>query len=101
MRKDQEIEVEAGVETSASEAAPRAARRPARETSPEQEEEIGEEALLGEATLAKLNVARKPADIEVAQPQKVEPEDKNVEVPLRGKEAGDQTDQASEEVSEA
>lgn len=89
MRKDEEAEAQSVLETSASEAAPRLARRPARETSPEQEEEIGEEALLGEATLAKLNVTRKPADIEVAKPEP-EPETKDVEVPLRGKEAGDE-----------
>jgi small subunit ribosomal protein S2 len=67
MRKDEELEAEMPIETSASEAAaPRSARRAAHETTPEQDEEIGEEVLLGEATLAKLNVARKPAEPEVA-----------------------------------
>jgi small subunit ribosomal protein S2 len=91
MRKDEEGEAATAVETSASEAAPRAARRPARETIPEQEEEVGEADLLGAATLAKLNVSRKPADIEVAKAEPTEPESKDVEVPQRGKEAADET----------
>jgi small subunit ribosomal protein S2 len=65
MRKDEEA-AEAPIETSASEAAPRAARRGAREAVAEQDEEVGEEALLGESTLAKLNVTRKPAEAEAA-----------------------------------
>ena len=65
MRKDEEA-AEAAVETSASEAAPRAARRAGREAVSEQDEEVGEEALLGESTLAKLNVTRKPAEAEAA-----------------------------------
>jgi len=40
----------------------------------EQEEEIGEEALLGASTLAKLNVTRNPAEVEVAAPAIVEEE---------------------------
>lgn len=55
MRKEEEPE-QAPVE-SKSEARP--ARRPARAAA-EQEEELAEDNLLGESTLAKLNVARKP-----------------------------------------
>ena len=40
----------------------------------EQEEEIGEEALLGASTLAKLNITRNPAEVEVATPAVVEEE---------------------------
>ncbi|MGE5249703.1 MAG: 30S ribosomal protein S2 [Bacteroidota bacterium] len=94
MRKDQELEAEPAVETSASEAAPRT-RRPMREAAGEQEEEVGEEALLGEATLAKLNVSRKPAEVETPQP----PAD--VEVPLRGKEGADQPSETPEKPSES
>jgi small subunit ribosomal protein S2 len=91
LHKDEEGEAEAAIETSASEATPRSARRPAREASAEQEDEVGEEALLGAATLAKLNVARKPADVEVPQPETTPaPETQDVEVPLRGKEAADE-----------
>jgi len=73
MRKDEEAEAELGAEAASAEAAPRPSRRPASETMTEQEEEMGEEALLGEATLAKLNVSRKPAEAETPQ---VEPEKK-------------------------
>ena len=65
MRKDEEA-AEAPIETSASDAAPRASRRAGREAVSEQDEEVGEEALLGESTLAKLNVTRKPAEAEAA-----------------------------------
>ena len=62
MRKEEDMEPEAAAEAGA-EAAPRAARRPARESA-EQDEEVGEDVLLGESTLAKLNVTRKPAEAE-------------------------------------
>lgn len=56
MRKDEEPE-EALAAAAKAEAKPRPSRKPAGEVEPE--EEVGEEALLGEATLAKLNVTRK------------------------------------------
>ncbi|MBI5838508.1 MAG: 30S ribosomal protein S2 [Chloroflexi bacterium] len=63
MRKDEEPE-EALAAAAKAEAKPRPSRKPAGEVEPE--EEVGEEALLGEATLAKLNVTRKvdePGDV--------------------------------------
>ena len=65
MRKDEELEPEAAQETAGAEARP--SRRAARETMPEQDEEVGEDVLLGEATLAKLNVTRKPAEVEAPE----------------------------------
>jgi small subunit ribosomal protein S2 len=79
MRKDEEAEPEA-IESSASEAAPRA-RRPARETSAEQDEEVGEDVLLGEATLAKLNVTRKPAEVEAPKTETPQAETPQAETP--------------------
>ncbi len=58
MRKESQPEEE-GVEDTAE--AARVARRPAGDV-PAQEDELGEDALLGEATLAKLNVTRKPSE---------------------------------------
>jgi len=63
MRKDSQAE-EAGA-SEAAEAVSRPARQPAGAPA-EQDEELGEDALLGEATLAKLNVTRKPAEGEEA-----------------------------------
>ena len=65
MRKDEELEAETAQEMAAAEAKP--ARRAAREAMPEQDEEVGEDVLLGEATLAKLNVTRKPAEVETPE----------------------------------
>src|SRR5512144_2715129 len=67
MRKEEEPE-EATTPATA-EASPRPARRPAREV--DVEEDVDEGALLGEATIAKLNVTRKtdePAPVETAKP---------------------------------
>jgi small subunit ribosomal protein S2 len=61
MRKEEESAAEAAAE--AAQAAAVAARKTSRVVVADvEDEEIGEEDLLGEATLAKLNVARKPAD---------------------------------------
>jgi small subunit ribosomal protein S2 len=103
MRKDEEAAAEAEIETSASEAAPRA-RRAAREAATEQDEEVGEEALLGEATLAKLNVTRKPVESEAAPVEAAAAEaapaeiaQPEIEVPERGKEAGDAPEASGED----
>ncbi len=66
MRKDDEAMAEESAEAGASEAMSHASRRPARESTAEQDEEVGEDVLLGESTLAKLNVTRKPAEAEAA-----------------------------------
>jgi len=64
MRKEEEPE-EGAVPAGKDEARPHPSRRPAREVEPE--EELDEGALLGEATIAKLNVTRKvdeaPAEV--------------------------------------
>ncbi|MGC8856742.1 MAG: 30S ribosomal protein S2 [Anaerolineae bacterium] len=61
MRKEEEAAAEAAAE--AAQVAAAAARKPSREVIVDvEDEEIGEEDLLGEATLAKLNFARKPAE---------------------------------------
>ncbi len=62
MRKEEEPEE---VAAATAEARPRPARRPAREV--ETEEEVDEGALLGEATIAKLNVTRKVEDVPAAE----------------------------------
>jgi small subunit ribosomal protein S2 len=62
-RKDELIEEEPTMAARA-EARPRPVRRPEAES----EEEVGDEILLGEATLAKLNVGRKPDEGEAAPP---------------------------------
>ncbi|MEW6401331.1 MAG: 30S ribosomal protein S2 [Chloroflexota bacterium] len=73
MRKEEEPEEVAA--PAATEARPRPARRPAQEV--EMDEEVDEGALLGEATMAKLNVTRKvdetPAPAEVAPKPADEP----------------------------
>jgi small subunit ribosomal protein S2 len=66
MRKEEEPE-EAAAAPSRAEAGPRPARRPATEV--EQEEEVSEDALLGEATIAKLNVTRKVDEVPAPAPQ--------------------------------
>jgi small subunit ribosomal protein S2 len=60
LRKDQQPE-EAAAEV--QEDAQKSPRRAPQATA-EQDDELGEDALLGEATLAKLNVTRKPAEVE-------------------------------------
>jgi small subunit ribosomal protein S2 len=61
MRKEEEAAAEAAAE--AAQVAAMAARKPSRVVVADAEdEEIGEEDLLGESTLAKLNVARKPVE---------------------------------------
>jgi small subunit ribosomal protein S2 len=62
MRKD-EVAEEAPAASVGAEARPRPSRKPAVEVEQE-DEEVGEEVLLGEATLAKLSVSRKPAEPE-------------------------------------
>jgi small subunit ribosomal protein S2 len=65
MRKDELIEEEPAMAARA-EARQRPVRRPEAEV--ESEEEVGDEILLGEATLAKLNVGRKPDEGEAEPP---------------------------------
>jgi small subunit ribosomal protein S2 len=65
MRKDELIEAEPAMAARA-EARQRPVRRPEAEV--ESEEEVGDEILLGEATLAKLNVGRKPDEVEGETP---------------------------------
>ena len=79
MRKDEAAEGGEIAET-AAEAAPRTSRRPAREAA-EQEDEVGEESLLGESLLAKLHDARKPAEAEAAQAEAPQPEAAKTETP--------------------
>ncbi|HVN16378.1 MAG TPA: 30S ribosomal protein S2 [Anaerolineales bacterium] len=64
MRKEEEPEEQPAAEA-AAEPAPRPTRKAAREAV-EQDEDVNEEELLGEATLAKLNVSRKPTEEETA-----------------------------------
>jgi small subunit ribosomal protein S2 len=65
MRKDEEAEAEAQVQAAAAEGQP--AEAPVRGT--ELEDEIEDDVLLGEATLAKLTPAPKPAEAAVAEPE--------------------------------
>jgi len=72
MRKEEEPETPSAA-AAKSEAKPRPVRKPVGEV--EQEEEIGEDALLGESTLAKLNVTRKVDEIPAEEaPKPVEQE---------------------------
>jgi len=66
LRKEEDMEAEAALEAGSADAPARPARRPARET-PEQDEEVSEESLLGESTMAKLKDSRKPAEITAAE----------------------------------
>jgi len=70
MRKDEEAEDMPSVETKA-EARPKPSRKPAGDV--EQDEEMGEEALLGESTLAKLNVTRKVDETPAGETGKEDP----------------------------
>jgi len=72
-RKDEETE-EAPSEAHADVVKP-SRSKPVRATA-EQDEEVGEEALLGAATLAKLNVTRNPAEVEHEQAPAVVEEEK-------------------------
>jgi small subunit ribosomal protein S2 len=67
MRKEDEPEVSSAAPEK-SEARQRPSRKPAGEVEPE--EEVGEDALLGESTLAKLNVTRKVDEVPVEEPAK-------------------------------
>jgi len=69
MRKEEMAEEEALVTDVQIPAAPRPSQKPARE--PEKDDEVGEEALLGESTLAKLNVTRKVAGVDEAPVEEV------------------------------
>ncbi|HEY2981788.1 MAG TPA: 30S ribosomal protein S2 [Anaerolineales bacterium] len=69
-RKDEQPQEAADAES--AEAAMKSARRATPEAASEQDEELGEDALLGEATLAKLNVTRKPAEGEETPAVEVE-----------------------------
>ncbi len=76
LRKEEEPEEPAAAEPE-SEARPRPSRKAEREMV-EPDEDVGEDVLLGEATLAKLNVSRKPAEEEAApaaEEAKSQPED--------------------------
>lgn len=102
MRKEEAVE-EAPAVSAKAVARPRPSRRPAAKVEVD-DEEVGEEALLGEATLAKLSVSRKPAEPDEPVVEVVEKIEEKVEAKAKSqarrvKEAVT-TEAIAEEISE-